>query len=310
MEYEDLIKDEAEPSAEKPEGADALEAAETPAKSPWKAFVLTGLLAGLIGAIGGGAGIYAGLKTSAPKPATPQAVDLSPLEADFKRLSARLKTAEDKLQAAANRPAPKFEPADLSDVEKRLKALENAPRPEIDPEALKALQSAQNDGFEWPDVSSLETRIAALESETPSQAGSAELLERLAAMEEATEAAQNTSTDAAKVNEFISGLEARVNALENRPAPEPVVERISIPAFPKASLLKAVEVNKKGGLIEKTLSRHIRVKDANDPVSLIEAIEADVNAQQLAPAIEKFERLPAAVRSEGRAWYESVKASL
>ena len=157
MEYEDLIENESEPSAEKTEGEDKLEALSSPAKSPWKAFVLTGLLAGLIGAIGGGAGIYAALKTVSPAPAIADAVDLTPLERNFTRLSARIKTAEDKLQDVANRPAQEIKPTDLSDVESRLQALENAPRPEIDPDALTALHSAQKDGFEWPDVCLLYT---------------------------------------------------------------------------------------------------------------------------------------------------------
>ena len=68
-----------------------------------------------------------------------------------------------------------------------MQALESAPRPEIDPEALSALQSAQKDGFEWPDVSNLETRIESLESEPDAEVQTelpAELLERLTALEE------------------------------------------------------------------------------------------------------------------------------
>ena len=41
MEYEDLIEDKAEPPAEKPEVEDELEVLDPPAKSPWKAFILT-----------------------------------------------------------------------------------------------------------------------------------------------------------------------------------------------------------------------------------------------------------------------------
>ena len=79
---------------------------------------------------------------------------------------------------------------------------------------------------------------------------------------------------------------------------------------PKAQLIEAVDENRTGGLIEKTLSRHIRVKEANDPLTIIEAIETDLSDGRLAPAIEKFERLPAPVQSAGQAWYDSVKASL
>jgi hypothetical protein len=65
-----------------------------------------------------------------------------------------------------------------------------------------------------------------------------------------------------------------------------------------------------GGMIKKTLSRHIRVKDDNDPLTLIDGIEADLSGGRLGAAAEKFERLPAPVRAKGQAWYESVKASL
>ena len=317
MEYEDLIEDKAEPPAEKPEVEDELEVLDPPTKSPWKAFILTGLLASLIGAIGGGAGIYAALKAVSPKPVATQPVDLSPLEANYKRLSDRVKTAEFKLKEVANRPAPalaqEFEPTDLSDVERRLQALENAPRPEIDPAALAALQSAQKDGFEWPDASNLETRIESLESQADAAVQAevpAEFLDRLTALENNIESLQNASRKTAGVGGTISDLEARLDRLENRPAPTPVVKRVSILAFPKDQLIETLEATKSGNIIEKTLSRHIRVKDANDPLTLIEGIETDLSGGDLTAAIEKFKRLPAPVQSAGQAWYESVKASL
>jgi len=89
-----------------------------------------------------------------------------------------------------------------------------------------------------------------------------------------------------------------------------VVERVSILAFPKAQMVAAVEENMEGGLIQKTLSRHIRVKDADDPLTLIDGIETDLNEGRLDAAAKKFERLPSPVQTAGQAWYESVKASL
>ena len=298
------------------------------AKSPWKAFVLTGLFAALIGAAGGGAGIYVGLKTVSPDPVVQSATDLAPLEAKLDQLTARLKTAEAELQEVANRPipefeapefeVPEFEAVDLTPLEDRLQALETAPRPDIDPEALSALQSAQSDGFEWPDVSKLEARLAALETEAkaPSDAMLSEAqLERITALENRVETVQTTLSEArpsgdVNAGEIISALEARISALETRPAPQSVVERVSLLAFPKARMIQAVESNRAGGIIEKTFSRHVQVKNANDPLTLIDGIESDVSEGRLAPAIEKFERLPEPIRSAGQAWYESVKASL
>jgi len=107
----------------------------------------------------------------------------------------------------------------------------------------------------------------------------------------------------------LAELNSRISALENQPAPKPVIERVSILAFPKAQLIQAVEDNQTGGIVEKTLSRHIRVKGPNDPLTLIDGIETDISEGRLSDAAKKFERLPAPVRSAGQAWYESVKAS-
>jgi len=47
------------------------------------------------------------------------------------------------------------------------------------------------------------------------------------------------SSDEAQLSE----LNSRLLALENRPAPEPVIERVSILAFPKAQLIQAPRKN-------------------------------------------------------------------
>jgi len=137
-----------------------------------------------------------------------------------------------------------------------------------------------------------------------------DLLKRLSALEAELEAVQQTDSQNALDEAQLSELNSRLLALENRPAPEPVIERVSILAFPKAQLIQAVEDNQTGGIVEKTLSRHIRVKGPNDPLTLIDGIETDISEGRLADAAKKFERLPAPVRSAGQAWYESVKASL
>jgi len=195
-------------------------------------------------------------------------------------------------------PEPEIQPAkspwrafilevDLSFVETRLEAF-GARISEVENGLLDVKIPEQ----EPVDLSGLETRLSGLET-------------RLAELE----AAPRESADSLNETQ-LSELNSRISALENQPAPEPVIERVSILAFPKAQLIQAVEDNQTGGIVEKTLSRHVRVKNPNDPLTLIDGIETDLSEGRLTDAAKKFERLPAPVRSAGQAWYESVKASL
>jgi len=374
MDYEDMIEEEPKPEAEFPPEEIATDPVEPKAKSPWKAFILTGLLAGLIGAAGGGYGVYEGIKRYAPASVPQAEVDLSPIEARLNKLTDRVTEAEAEALDAANRPAVDYKPVDMpeelsdiearltalettsaaemptSQMEERLAALEAAPKPEIDPEALSALQAAQKDGFEWPDTTALEARLGGLEAQAetflapaadkdaledriknlevrteersdaaattadqtvaaPIAALPNDLMDRIDTLESEIETLRNAEPDSVD-EEKMSALEVRLSALENRPSPTPVVEKVAILAFPKAQMIAAVEENMEGGVIRKTLSRHIRVKDANDPLTLIDGIETNLSEGQLAVAAEKFERLPSPVRAAGQAWYESVKAGL
>ena len=307
-----MIEEEQPAAAETPEHDTDVEIAKPRKTSPWKAFILTGFLAGLIGAVGGGYGAYAALKKYAPQPVAQAEVDLSPLQSKLDRLTDRFTAVEAEFETIKNRPANENSSIDLSGVEDRLNALESAPTPEIDPEALSALQAAQKDGFEWPDMAALEDRLAALEADAeaisaPELPG--DLMDRLSALEAEMEAAEPLRVPSVDLD-FMSDFDGRLTALENRPEPSPVVKRVSILAFPKARMIETVEETAEGGMIAKTLSRHIRVKDANDPLTLIEGIETDLTAGDLAAAIDKFERLPSPVRSAGQAWHDSVKASL
>jgi len=303
-----MIEDEIEPAAASLEPEAEPGDITPPAKSPWKAFVLTGLLAGIIGAIGGGYGAYEGLKRLSPPPAPQSKVDLSPIELKLDQLVGRVAKAE---KAARDVESNTAEATDLSAIEDRLGSLETAPNFEIEPEALAALQAAQADGFDWPDVSVLEARITALEKKTDGDARPAiptDLMSRFSALETAFEDVQNS--DSVIDEDMMSDLTTRISNLENQPAPQPVVKRVTLLAFPKLQLIEAVEDNQEGGMIEKALSRHIRVKDTNDPLTLIDGIESDLSEGQLGAAAKKFERLPTAVKPVGQAWYESVKASL
>ena len=323
-----MVKDEMDAVVEVVED-DIIEIAddEERPKSPWKAFILTGLIASLFGAAGGGYGVYAGLKSQSPQVAEVIQTDLTPLETRLKALTDRVSAAEANVKQIKARPVPTSaapsEPVDLSPLDARITALEKAPKPEIDPAALTALQAAQRDGFEWPDTASIEDRIADLETdiETASNTASVpselfpELIARLEDLETQLKSLEkNTTTQlsagATTRAQSVKKIEARLAALENAPRPDARVERVSILAFPKEAMIAAVEENVEGGLFKRALSKHVRVKDDDDPIGLIDSIEIDITAGRLESAIIKYDRLPDPVRAAGQAWYESVKASL
>lgn len=322
MDYEDLIEEENEPAEPSPEEEMEDEPAEPRAKSPWKAFILTGVIASLFGAAGGGYGVYEGVKRLGPQTAEKPAFDLSPLESQIQDLKTRVAKAEAAAKTAANQPAPEVKPVDLSPLETRLKALEAAPAPEIDPEALTALQSAQADGFEWPNTSALEERLAALETTLDAAPDPAEipadLLERLDALEAVAQSsgagemsANGISEEELSIlSERFDLIESRLAGLENQPIAAPRIERVTLLPFPKAAMIDAVEDSVEGGLMKRALSKHIRVKDEGDPLTLIDGIEADIAGDRLEDAVKKYDRLPEPVRAVGQAWYNSVKASL
>ena len=63
-------------------------------------------------------------------------------------------------------------------------------------------------------------------------------------------------------------------------------------------------------MMKKLLSKHVRVKDDDDPATLIAAMEADMEQGRLREALQKYDRLPEPVRAAGQVWSNSVKASL
>lgn len=308
MEYEDLVDDTDAPQAEESVEADAPVQEDAKRAPGWKAVILTGIIAGFIGTGGGAAALYYGLKTQSPNTDSLKVELQKEMRAEMTALTSRLSTVEATAEAAATRPLPdtNIDPVDLGPLEERLAALENAPSPEIDPEALSALQAAQADGFEWPNVDDLTDRIAALEDRLLAMADPAvspdmllEMADRIDALESAPLIEPTPAVPAA--------LLARIDALENRPALKPETEVVPVLAFPKEAMTRAVENMATGGFIERTLSKHVRVKDDDDPRTLISAIETDLAEGRLDLAANKYERLPAPVQQAARAWYESVQ---
>jgi len=333
MDYEDLVDDQPEDPA--PDPAPEPVEVEPPVKrgANWKAVILTGLLAGLIGTGSGAAAVYFGLKNQTPDTPTFDAQALrtelqQEMSVQVTALDTRLSAAETKINRVANRPAPETTPVDLSPLESRLSDLEASTQTEIAPETLTALKAATEDGFQWPDVSELEDRLAVLENGTVSSDAVPDMMLAMADRIDALEAIERSASAPEISNDLMTRLDAlenqmgmvpaldipedlmvRLEALENRPVVKTQAETEIVPilAFPKAALIKAVEDSAEGGFMSRTLSKHIRVKDEDDPLTLIDGISNDLSEGRLDLAMNKYERLPEPVRAAGQAWYDSVK---
>lgn len=180
----------------------------------------------------------------------------------------------------------------LASLQNRLDALENAPlsnMPDIDADAVSALQKAQADGFNWPNLTEIEANISRLEQEH------ADLSDRL----------QNIS------EEFETFKEAPIDviALGGEAAPEPITitQTLTLPVFPEIALRKSAEeaVSQKG-FLARTLSKHIDVKQPNDPIVLIEKAALAVKSGNLDLAVKTFDQLPDEIKVAGQDWRDAA----
>jgi len=280
LEHHDLMED-----------AD-IEPVEPRETRPWKTLIVTGLLSGLIGVGGGAAAVYFGLKGQTPVTVMNDRSAQDSLAQDLKLLETRLKDVETTSRQST--------PTDLTSIEARLSALEAATPTEFSPETVSALKAAQADDFDWPDMSDLEARLAALE------AGSTEDVPDLSRLETRLSAVE-ANVKKTRPATIPKALIARIEALEKRPAFAPKTEIVSLLPLPKEAMLNAIEDAQEGGIFKRTLSKHVRVKEDDDPRTLIAGIEDDIAAGRLDLAANKYERLPAPVQEIGQAWYENIK---
>ena len=273
-----------------------------------KGTLLAGLLAGLFGLGGAAAGVYFGLKTQkAPNIQTVtkdveafKAELLDAQTAQLKSIETRLLKLETNFKAVSDIQAEPAAIPDLSPLEDRLARLEAASDIEISPETLSALTQAQADGFDWPDVSTLEARLDALETSELQQAPDLGIIEtRLKALE-----TRKPSVETATIPKT---LLSRISVLEDQANVNAQAAQFSQIEFPKELLLDAAKNTSGGNVLQRALSKHVRVKDDDDPVTLIEGIEADISAGQYNQALVKFESLPKDVQAIGKSWYEVVQ---
>ena len=273
-----------------------------------KGTLLAGLLAGVVGLAGATAGVYFGLKTQKAPDIQTVKIDVEALKAELlnaqsvqlKSIETRLQKLEANLKTVSETQAKPAAIPDLTPLEDRLARLEAASDIEISPETLSALTQAQADGFDWPDVSTLEARLDALETSEPEQAPDLGTIEtRLKALE-----ARKPSVETATIPKT---LLSRISVLEDQANVNAQAAQFSQIEFPKELLLKAAKNTSDGNVLQRALSKHVRVKDDDDPVTLIEGIEADISAGQYNQALVKFESLPKDVQAIGKSWYEVVQ---
>lgn len=250
--------------------------------------VLLSTLAALFGALGGAYG--AQFLTKSP--------DLLKVDSQIDRKTAEL---EDKQQKAL--ASLKDEIAGLKNnvmqvqggqaseevlavLQNRVDALEAAPLPEfpeIDPEIMTALQSAQADGFNWPDMTGVETKLEGLEKDYT------DIAEQLRSVSERVE---DLNDKALMVKPMGSS-----DLLLSKTLPTSSLE------FPETALRDAAEqMVSKQGFFKRTMSKHIDVRDPSDPIVLIEKVKAALQAGDIDLAIKTFDTLPESIKEAGQEW--------
>ena len=287
VEYETWVEESADAEDTLADGGDGL-AAQAPKDEPmrrsrWPLWLSLGALLGF-------AASFAASWVTRPAPFDP-----APLRAEL----AGLRT---EMNALRDRPVPEAARVDLDPLYQRIEALEALNDP-----PLRAIIDVQDNHItaleELPraDVSEgLVTRLEALRDEGFTAAPPPDLTE-LEGRLDALEAKPLPGTD---ISVELEPLEARIAALEARGGPtsaeprlEPQDEGPSLPSFPGEALRAGVE-SRRGGLF----SKHIRVRSEDDPMTLIEGIEADMAARRPAQAVAKFDRLPPELQRLARGW--------
>lgn len=244
--------------------------------------------AALLGAIGGAFGA----QYFVPKP------DLSAVQVQIDRAVASVKDENAKAlsdlkttvqtlrqQTIENMDAENVD-AMISGIESRITALENMPvpiLPEIDAQTLTALQKAQEDGFNWPDISELETQLSDMEAEI---------------------ALLRSELEAAQAQPFAMNADTTKSIVQNGLLP------IDPPEFPLSTLMSAVEEKMENkGFLARTFSKHVQLREPDDPIVLIEAAGKAAKAGDLSSAIKAFDQLPEDIRKLGQDWRNAAETA-
>lgn len=254
------------------------------------------LLAALLGMVGGAVGGAYGTHYLFP-PANMEDLRAS-VQREMAQAEAKMQSAIDDIrQEMSGLEARLSQTNSESDVQaalstfgERLQTLEEASAPslpDIEPETLRALKSAQNDGFKWPETDAIDRQISELTTKN-----------------------ETLDSQIDGLNTQISSLEAEVEALQLRPEPTPTpVETLKPegPEFPKQALLMAASSRADAqGFLSRTLNKHVSVDSPESPKNLIEKIDTAYAKGDVYTAIKTFDRLPSDIRTAGQDWRDAV----
>ena len=141
-------------------------------------------------------------------------------------------------------------------------------------------------------------------------------LEKLETQKAATQTI-NEADRKALLMELKSDLMAEETQLENSAAPRSILSAstglpipltaANLPEFPKAAILDALTEADESGWIKRTLNKHITVQSEDNPRYVVELIEKDLDAGDIAAAVTKFDTLPEAAQTAAKTWREAFK---
>ena len=190
-------------------------------------------------------------------------------------------TLETRLKKLERERAPADESA-FADIGARVEALENSP----------ATQQAGNVVSE-----DLLGRIEALEKQAPNEDLN-EIVDRL---------------DRLEVQSVTQPQKSQMPRASRAAAPSAApVQTILIPPFPRAEVLKAAGNSGQGGWLNRTLDKHVQIRDADEasPENLADQIQTYLDMGEFGKAIATFDTLPSKARSAGKAWRDAVAADI
>lgn len=179
------------------------------------------------------------------------------------------------------------------------------------------------------DISRLKSELAARPAKIslgsqPSTADLSALSERLTVLEGVAQPRAHAGTDASDDVDHTAALKAledRVSVLEDglsetqAMAAKPIVvtETVLLPSFPRAQILTALTESplpSDAGFIEKTLKKHISVRNPEDvdaAEKTLDDIEALIEAGDIAAAREAVEALPPAALRVAADWLSAAR---